>query len=329
MKTPSPPDPWTTAQAQSQWNNTTAQTQQALNMVDQANPWGNVSYTENGKRTIIGADGKPFEVPSYLQTTNLSPEQQAIFEQSQVAQGNLAGLAADQSGAMRDYLGQPFEFNNQDAANWAYDLGAQRLDPRFEQERSSLESQLVNRGIRPGTAAYDSEMSRFGETKNDAYNQLMLTGRQQAFGEALSTRNQPINEISALMSGSQVSNPAQMSSAAPQTGVAGVDYTGLVNQKYQSELQASQAKMGGMFGLAAAPFGMFSFSSDRRLKEDIEPVGVIENGLTVYRYRMKGDRRFQIGLMADEVEKIAPEAVITDANGFKMVNYAIATGKVA
>jgi len=322
VSTPKAPDPWTTAQAQSQWNNTTAQTQQALNMVDQQNPWGNVSYTENGTRTIIGADGKPFTVPKYTQTTNLSPEQQAIFEQSQVAQGNLAGLAADQSGAMRDYLGQPFEFNNQDAANWAYDLGAQRLDPRFEQERSSLESQLINRGIRPGTAAYDSEMSRFGETKNDAYNQLMLTGRQQAFGEALSTRNQPINEISALMSGSQVSNPAQMSGAAPQTGVAGVDYTGLVNQKYQSELQASQAKMGGMFGLLGAGLGLFS---DRRLKTDIKRVGQTDAGTPVYLYRYKAGGPMQMGVMAQDVEKTNPDAVTMHPSGYRMVDY----GKVA
>lgn len=318
VSTPKAPDPWTTAQAQSQWNNTTAQTQQALNMVDQQNPWGNVSYTENGTRTIIGADGKPFTVPKYTQTTNLSPEQQAIFEQSQVAQGNLAGLAADQSGAMRDYLGQPFEFNNQDAANWAYDLGAQRLDPRFEQERSSLESQLINRGIRPGTAAYDAEMTRLGETKNDAYNQLMLTGRQQAFGEALSQRNQPINELSALMSGSQVSNPAQMSGAAPQTGVAGVDYTGLVNQKYQAELANSQAKMGGMFGLLGAGLGLFS---DRRLKTDIKRVGQTDAGTPVYLYRYKAGGPTQMGVMAQDVEKTNPDAVTMHPSGYRMVNY--------
>src|SRR5690606_4415142 len=91
-------------------------------------------------------------------------------------------------------LSDPFEFNNQDAANWAYDLGAQRLDPRFAREEASLRDKLINSGIRPGTEAWNREMSRLGESKNDAYNQLMLTGRGQAFGEALATRNQPLNE---------------------------------------------------------------------------------------------------------------------------------------
>lgn len=318
MKTPEPPDPWKTAQAQSQWNNTTAQTQQALNMVDQVNPWGNVNYSQNGTQTIIGADGKPFQVPRYTQTTTLTPEQQAIFQQSQTAQGNLAGLAADQSGAMRDYLSTPFQFTNQDAANWAYDLGAQRLDPRFEQQRASLDAQLVNRGIRPGTEAYDREMTRVGQTQNDAYNQLMLQGRQQAFGENLATRNQPINEISALLSGSQVSNPAQMSGPSPQTGVAGVDYTGLVNQQYQAKLANSQNMMGGLFGLAGAGLSLFS---DRRLKTDIKRVGTLESGLGVYTYRFQERGPVHMGVMAQEAAETFPDAVAMHPSGYLTVDY--------
>jgi hypothetical protein len=321
MKTPEAPDPMKTAQAQGGMNRDTAITQQQLNMVDQYNPWGSVINTQTGTNRFKDSQGNWVETPKFTQTTNLSPAQQAIFEQTQRAQGNLAGIAEDQSGAMREYLSTPFEFDNQDAANWAYDLGAQRLDPRFEQERSSMEAQLINRGIRPGTAAYDAEMSRFGQTKNDAYNQLMLQGRSQAFGEALSTRNQPINELSALMSGSQVSNPAQMSGAAPQTGVGGVDYTGLVNQKYQADLANSQAKMGGLFGLAGAGLSLFS---DARLKSDIKRVGSLDSGLGVYTYRF-GNGPVQMGVMAQEVSEIIPDAVHKHSSGYLMVEY----GKVA
>src|SRR3546814_4409337 len=67
-----------------------------------------------------------------------------------------------------------------------------------------------------------------------------------------STRNQPINEITALLSGSQVSNPASMSGPSPQTQVGGVDYAGLVNQNYQNQMNAYGAKMGGLFGLAGS-----------------------------------------------------------------------------
>jgi len=63
--------------------------------------------------------------------------------------------------------------------------------------------------------------------------------------------------------------------------------------------------------------------SDRRLKTDIEPVGRMDNGLTVYRYRYKVGGPVHIGVMADEVEKIRPDAYIKGGagGGFDAVNY--------
>jgi hypothetical protein len=63
--------------------------------------------------------------------------------------------------------------------------------------------------------------------------------------------------------------------------------------------------------------------SDRRLKTDIEPVGRMDNGLTVYRYRYKAGGPVHIGVMADEVEKIRPDAYIKGGagGGFDAVNY--------
>lgn len=49
--------------------------------------------------------------------------------------------------------------------------------------------------------------------------------------------------------------------------------------------------------------------SDPRVKEDVWPVGVLDNGLTVYIFRYVGMPQVHIGLMADEVEKVAPHAV--------------------
>lgn len=71
-------------------------------------------------------------------------------------------------------------------------------------------------------------------------------------------------------------------------------------------------------GLAMAAMMMFS---DRRVKEDIEPVGKLDSGLTVYRYRYKGDSRFQIGVMADEVREKFPKAVLRGPDGFDRVDY--------
>jgi hypothetical protein len=239
-----------TAAAQSGMNRDTATSQNLINMTNQVNPWGSVNYNPTGSQSFVDSTGKTVTVPQYTQTTTLSPEQQGIFDKSQAAQSNIAGIAQDQSAAIGDYLKDPFEFNNQDAADWAYDLGASRIRPEQQRNEEALRSRLVNSGLRPGTQAWDSEMSRMTNANTDQMNQLALTGRGQAFGEALATRNQPINEITALLSGSQVSNPAQMSGPTPQASVGGVDYTGLVNQQYQSKLQNSNALLGGLFGLA-------------------------------------------------------------------------------
>lgn len=246
MGKPKAPDPMQTAQAQAGMNRQTAIDQQLLNMVGQETPWGSVSYNQTGS-----AGG----VPQFTATTTLSPTQQAIFDQAQAAQGNLAQIANNQSQQVQDTLSNPFSFDNQDAANWAYDLASSRILPQQQQNQEALRSQLINSGIRPGTEAYNREMTRLTQGNNDQLNQLMLQGRGQAFGESLATRQAPLNELNALLSQSQVSNPAQMGAATPQTSVGGVDYTGLVNQQYQQQMQRSQAGLGGLFGLAGSLAG--------------------------------------------------------------------------
>ena len=98
------------------------------------------------------------------------------------------------------------------------------------------------------SAGFNNEWKRAGFG-----NQRAL--RSDYLNEAYALRNQPLNEIGALLSGSQVQGPQFVNT--PQTSVGGVDYTGLVNQQYQSKLANSQAKMGGLFGLLSAPFAMF------------------------------------------------------------------------
>jgi hypothetical protein len=114
--TPTPPDPGQTASAQGQWNSFTAQQQQAMNMVGQNSPYGSLSYNQTGSATMTDPNGKEITVPQFTANTTLSPSQQAIFDKTQSAQGNLADLANNQSGMLKDYLAKPFEFTNDDAA---------------------------------------------------------------------------------------------------------------------------------------------------------------------------------------------------------------------
>lgn len=249
MGKPKAPDPARTAAAQSGMNRDTAITQMQLNGVNQVNPWGTVSNQQTGSNSFVDSSGKTVNTPQFTQTTTLSPDQQKIFDATQGTQGNLANLANSQSSFLQDYMAKPFSFENSDAEQWAYDLASPRLLQQQGQADAQLRTSLANKGIGEGSAAWNAEMGRVTNANTDQMNQLALTGRSQAFSEAMAGRNQPINEITALMSGSQVSNPATMGAQAPQAQVAGVDYAGLVNENYKQKLASSQGAWGGIGGL--------------------------------------------------------------------------------
>lgn len=61
--------------------------------------------------------------------------------------------------------------------------------------------------------------------------------------------------------------------------------------------------------------------SDRRLKENIERVGTRPDGLGVYQYNYVWSPERRVGVMADEVLHVKPEAVIPHESGFFMVDY--------
>jgi len=62
--------------------------------------------------------------------------------------------------------------------------------------------------------------------------------------------------------------------------------------------------------------------SDARVKSDATPVGVANNGLTIYQYRYTGNSAVFEGVMAQDVLLHTPEAVQTNpVNGIMRVNY--------
>jgi len=156
-----------------------------------------------------------------------------------------------------------------------------------------------------------------------------LTGRRQGVQEALSERNQPINEITALLSGSQVSQPNFVNTQQPQMPT--VDYAGLVQDNYNQQLGIYNQQMQNAGGIAGGLFGLGSSAlragiplmSDRRVKKDIKKAGTVD-GMGLYRFRYKGESKsapMHLGLMAQEVEKKKPDAVMERHDGVKMVDY--------
>jgi hypothetical protein len=64
-------------------------------------------------------------------------------------------------------------------------------------------------------------------------------------------------------------------------------------------------------------------NSDIRLKRDIYVVGATPDGLKLYSFRYNGDEETFVGVMAQDVLEVMPEAVVTRADGFYAVDYAM------
>ncbi len=61
--------------------------------------------------------------------------------------------------------------------------------------------------------------------------------------------------------------------------------------------------------------------SDIRLKRDIALLSRLNNGLGLYRYRYLWSDQAYVGVMAQEVEKVMPGAVVRGADGYLRVDY--------
>lgn len=329
-KAPAPPDPKETSSASTATNVGTAIANAYMNNADRYTPDGTVKYNQSG--TYNWTDpytGKSYDIPRFTETTTLSPQQAATKGQTDAAEFNLGSLANRQSAFLGGYMAKPFDGSNEATESRLMELGRKRLDPMFAERQKALDSKLANQGITIGSKAYDTAQRMGSEQENDAYNSLLLSGRGQAFSEAQATRNQPINEITALLSGSQVSMP--QSQGFNQSPIPTTDTAGLINKNYdqrmgiwQQQQQQKQGMLGGLFSLGSAFLGNPALS-DRRLKTDIKRVGQLDNGLPVYAYRYIWGGPMQIGVMAQDVEITNPGAVVTRPDGVKMVDYRRAT----
>lgn len=328
-RAPAPPDPKETAAASTGTNVATALANASLNNVNQVGPDGSKTYSQSGTYKFTDPyTGHSYDIPNYTQTTTLSPQQQALYDLNNQTEQNLGRIGVDQSAKIGGLLGTNVNLTNDAVEGRLNELGSKRLDPQFARDEDALRTRMANQGLQPGSAAWNAEMERFGQNKNDARNQLLLTGRQQSIQEILTERNQPLNEIIGLMNGSQVQQP--QFGGTPQNTIPTTDVAGLINTNYQQRQQAAQqeaqqqnALMGGLFGLAGA--GVMKYS-DRRLKKNIKKIGKTDDGQNLYRYEYKGSDEPEIGLMAQEAVKKKPDAVKVMPSGFMAVDYDKALG---
>lgn len=160
----------------------------------------------------------------------------------------------------------------------------------------------------------------FGQQMQSANYQNQL--RQQQIQEQQLQRSLPLNELNALLTGSQVAQPS-FGGFSQQGNAGGVDYSGAAQQQYGAGVAGynagQQQSQGLMQGLGTAAGIAAMFMSDRRLKFNVVRIGTHPIGVGVYEYDIFGERRR--GVMAQELLLVAPGRVLRHPTGYLMVNY--------
>jgi hypothetical protein len=295
---PSAPNPYTTAAAQNQQNQSASQYNSVSGNVNEVNPFGSVSYKAIEQVPIYTNGVVSGYAPRYERTTALSPDQQKLQGLETQGKYNMGTLAVEQSAALREHLNKN-QLDPSKWQGWQDQLKAQDLrqdagpTDRAGIEKSMMESynrsvapqesqqeaSLAARGLSPGSQGYGNYQMQRDDNRAEAARKAYLTSGDEArraqaayndvgtqrfnmdqslanyynnmrggqMQEAVAMRNQPINEVTALMSGSQATIPQfQPFQGSP---IQGSNIAQYINDNYKAESQAASNTNAGYFNL--------------------------------------------------------------------------------
>jgi len=225
------------------------------NRVDTYTPYGSLNYSQPN----------PDDTDQWRADINLSDTGRQLLGYQDAASIGLGQQTGQAPGRVDQSLSQPFDYGSVgDVQNAAQGAITSRLDPMWAARDESNQAQLYNQGLRPGMQAYDEAMRNFNVGRNDAYQQAILGGintMPQTYQMASSIRNQPLNELNALRTGAQVTNPT-FQQAPQQQATPGANYLGAVSAQgqagmdaYNSQVGQSNALTSGLFSLGGAALG--------------------------------------------------------------------------
>lgn len=252
---------------------------------------------------------------------------------------NLTTYAANASNKLSDMGNYNFSINASDAARQraeqsAYQAYIDNLTPQFANQSSDLAASLANKGITVGSQAYSRAMSDLYNAQNSALNQASyqaVAAGQNSYSNSLNdainaanfSNNSQLNYINQLIAALQKSYSGYDNALTKYQIQNGIDNRLAQNSFYNTQ---SQAAAGNQF-INSFTQSALAALSDGRLKENIKAVGRLDNGLTVYCFNFKGSNVSQIGLIAQEVQEVNPEAVAKGSDGFLRVRYDLACKK--
>lgn len=192
---------------------------------------------------------------------------------------------------------------------------------------SVTKASINNQAQQQEYAQNQQDLLNYNQAQEAQFNQGLASAqfanqaRAQALQEEDYARNAPLNMLNALRQGNQVQTP-QFINAATGTQIqpapiynATADQYAAQMAKYNADLQARGGFLSGLASLGSA-----AIISDRRLKTNIQLVGTRPDGLNLYSYDYVWGQP-AVGVMADEVAILRPEALGPTMFGYATVNY--------
>lgn len=269
-----------------------ADQQTAANRVNQNTPFANQQWAHN-------QDG------TWTQNTSFSPGIQSAFGSLQGQMADAYSHPLDNGNAARDQ-----------AINSAYGQATSRLDPQWAQREQLQSSQLANQGLGMDSQAYKNAMGDFGRQRNDAYSSAMngaiaqgTSAQSATFAQNMAAREAPMRGLQGLQG---------------LMGMPGYNNSGDYMQQQQLDAQArADAVKGGTQAIEGIRgMAMPTYPSDERLKQNIQRLpwestpGV---PLALFQYKSSPGQQ-HLGVIAQDLEKVRPDAVSEDAQGIKHVS---------
>jgi hypothetical protein len=264
--------------------------------------------------------------------------------QAATAYGNEAGAMAAQP--LDPSLFAPIQDGSQarqSAIDAAYGDATKRLNPEWQQREDMGRTQLLNQGLDPNSEAFRNQMRTLEASRNDAYGSAMnsaigqgtqagnavfnnnLQARQTAIANALMQRNAPLQSLQNLYGFMQTPGFNTAGAATPANYFAATGAQGAWQQSEADRAaQASADIANGFSGLLSAGMSFIPKPSDERLKQNIQRLEIEALPgvpFATWEYRDNPGPR-HLGVIAQDLERVAPQYVSRRADGMRLVNYA-------
>lgn len=281
--------------------------------------------------------------PSYLNTAYQGLVGRASNQAAQPYQPYTGGFEADQTQG-RQRIGQWADPNNTSASRVGQymspynDAVVQATMANMQEQNAQQQQGVIGDAIAKGAMGGN----RVGVAQGELARQQNLANQQTIAG--LHNQN-----YSQALGAAQADKAYGLQSAESQLG-AGTqqqqfNYSQYLNQQgfpyaqgswlnsmlgsvgpYAGGQTDSTAPEGNaMSGLLGGVTSLLGFLSDERAKTDIQHIGKTFDGQPIYSYRMKGDPRTSMGLLAQDVKQSHPEAIGHRNDGLMTVDYGKAT----